>query len=340
MALSWLTATDKGLYCEPGDFYVDPWRSVDRAVITHAHADHARRGHRSVLCSRESETVMRTRLGKNAPLHPVAFGAMQRVGDVHVSLHPAGHILGASQVRMEYRGQIVVVSGDYKTDPDTTCSPFEPIPCHSFVSECTFGLPVYRWPDSRAVVRDLQTWWTENQARQTNSILFVYALGKAQRILADLDPSVGPILCHGAVQRLNDAYRLAGISLPETQYASVEAAKATKGRALILAPPSAQGSTWIRKFKPASTAFASGWMTIRGQRRRRAADRGFVVSDHADWRGLNRAIRATGAEHVLLTHGHTDAMQRHLREQGLQAGVLSTRFRGEQDEDSPEADNA
>jgi len=332
MASSLLAVTDRGLWCEAGDFYVDPWRPVERAIVTHAHSDHARWGMGRYLCSAESERVLRLRLEEGARIDTLAFGEATTINGVKVSLHPAGHILGSAQVRVEHQGQIVVVSGDYKTEPDKTCTPFEPVRCHTFITESTFGLPIYQWPSEGEVFEQINDWWRRNQARGKASLLMGYALGKAQRALSGLDPGIGPIFLHGAVQRLTDAYREQGVALPSTR----EVWGVEKGfdwsQALIVAPPSAAGSPWIRRFGDHSTAFMSGWMAIRGTRRRRAVDRGFVLSDHVDWPSLMSAIKATGAEDIWVTHGYTATVARYLEEQGYSARVLATQFEGEQDD--------
>ncbi|MEK9721048.1 MAG: ligase-associated DNA damage response exonuclease [Quisquiliibacterium sp.] len=318
----------QGLYCEAGDFYIDPWRPVPRAVITHAHADHARSGHGSYLASAEGEKVLLARLG-DINLECLRWGQTRRIGEVQVSLHPAGHVLGSAQVRIEHRGQTWVVSGDYKTEPDATCAPFEPVRCHTFVTESTFGLPVYRWQPQSALFAQVNAWWAANAQQDRPSVLYCYSLGKAQRILRGVDSSIGPIICHGAVETINRAYRDSGIALPPTQRVSDGPQRALLARALVLAPPASAGSPWMRRFARASEAFASGWMQVRGARRRRAIDRGFVISDHADWPGLNDAIRATGAQRVLVTHGQVPVMVRWLSDLGLDAQALRTEFTGE-----------
>jgi putative mRNA 3-end processing factor len=323
-----LLARPEGLYCAAGDFYIDPWRPVGRAVITHAHSDHARAGHRHYLASRDGEAVLRARLG-DISLQSVAWAEPVDVGGVRVSLHPAGHVLGAAQVRLEHRGEVWVVSGDYKLEADPTCLPFEPVRCHTFVTESTFGLPVYRWPSPQQVFDDVNRWWQGNAAAGRASVLFCYAFGKAQRILASVDPGIGPIACHGAIEPLNRAYREAGVALPATHRAT-ELGRTALPRALVLAPPSAAGSPWMRRFGDASDAFASGWMRLRGARRRRGVDRGFVLSDHADWPGLQRAIAATGATRVFVTHGYVPVMVRWLAAQGIDAQSFETQFGGEE----------
>lgn len=328
-----LTMTDAGLYCPDGGFHIDPWKPTERAVLTHAHADHCRPGSASYVVCADGEAVFRTRLGR-ADVRTLRYGERMSVNGVTVSLHPAGHVLGSAQVRVERGGEVAVVSGDYKLDADPTCAPFEPVRCHLFVTESTFGLPIYRWPRPQDVADDLNAWWRANRDAGRVSLLFAYALGKAQRLLAMLDPSVGPIYLHGAVARLVADYRTAGVALPPTTPAS-EAVKGTKFTgAVVLAPPSAHGSAWARKFGPSSSAFASGWMTIRGTRRRRAVDRGFVLSDHADWPGLLDAVRATAAERVWVTHGYVAVLVRHLQSLGLDAQALATQYHGERPDDA------
>jgi putative mRNA 3-end processing factor len=325
----------EGLYCPAGGFYIDPWQPVSRAVITHAHADHLCWGCQSYLASAESEPLMRLRLGRSpsagASLQCLPYREAVTIGEVRVSLHPAGHVLGAAQVRIEHRGQVWVVSGDYKTEPDPTCTPFEVVRCHVFVTESTFGLPIFRWPSQAAVFAEINAWWAQNAAQERASVLFGYALGKAQRLLAGLDPSIGPIFTHGAVESVNQAYRTQR-RLPPTRYVGEENDARAFKNALILAPPSANGTAWMRRFGDFSSAFASGWMQIRGARRRRAVDRGFVISDHADWPALVRVTRETGAERVWVTHGYNNAFARWLSEQGIAAQAVETRFQGERDD--------
>jgi putative mRNA 3-end processing factor len=304
---------------------------VDRAVITHAHGDHARWGSRSYICSTESEQVLHTRLF-NSSIATRSWGESFQINGVRLSLHPAGHILGSAQVRVEHRGEVWVVSGDYKTEPDPTCTPFEPVRCHVFITESTFGLPIYRWTRQAETFAEISAWWKANREAGRASIVFAYALGKAQRVLAGLaDIAQGDFYTHGAVERLNRDYRECGISLPPTTYAGSIAKGHDWTGALIVAPPSAGGSTWLRRFGSASTAFVSGWMRVRGARRRRSVDRGFVLSDHVDWPALMSAIEATGAEKVLVTHGYRDPVVRVLRERGIEAEALASRWEGEGD---------
>ncbi|MCI5064101.1 ligase-associated DNA damage response exonuclease [bacterium] len=325
-----LELTDAGLYCEQGDFFIDPWKPRGTAVITHAHADHSRYGAEQYLAHHHSLPFMRHRLGKSAPLSGVEYGETVERNGVTVSLHPAGHILGSAQVRVEYRGEIWVVSGDYKVLPDASCAPFEPVRCHHFITEATFALPIYRWQPDEVIFQEIRAWWEKNRAEGKTSLLYAYALGKAQRILqAFAETAPGPIGVHGAVLPYLSGYRAAGIALPEVLSANAKHAPILRGEGLIIAPPSAASSPWTRKFAPHSQAFASGWMRVRGKRRRRTLDRGFVLSDHADWPGLLEAISATGAEMVSATHGATRALVRYLNETGIPAKPLETPFTGE-----------
>lgn len=327
-----LTMTPAGLYCEEGDFYIDPWRPVDRAIITHAHSDHARWGMKHYLCSHESEGVLRLRVGEEASIEGLEFGEKRQMNGATVSLHPAGHILGSSQVRVEVGGEVIVVSGDYKTEPDPTCTSFEPVRCHTFVTESTFGLPIYRWPRQEETFAAINQWWRRNQEAGKCSILAGYSLGKSQRALAGLDASIGPIFEHGAVRKLTRAYRDQGVWLPETHIVGEANRGFRWSDALVLAPPSALGSSWLKRFGDISTGYMSGWMTVRGIRRRRAVDRGFVVSDHVDWPSLLSAIQETGAESVWVTHGYAEVVARYLSEQGLDAQPLATVWEGERTE--------
>ncbi len=327
---SLLERTDSGLYCPAGDFYVDPWSPVPRAVVTHGHADHARRGSEAYLTASRGVDILRIRLGGETRIEGLEWGETRTLGSVRVSFHPAGHILGSAQVRIEHRGRVCVVTGDYKRHADPTVTPFEPIRCDALVTESTFGLPVFRWPDPDREMDELNEWWRRNRDEGRTSLVYAYSLGKAQRVLAGLDPTIGPILVHGAVETLLPAYVAAGIPLPPVEKASVETARANKGKALVVAPPSAAGTPWVRKFTPSSSAFASGWMSIRGFRRRRAGDRGFVVSDHVDWGDLLATVEESEATEVAVTHGYADVVARFLRqERGLDAQALPTRFTGE-----------
>lgn len=324
-----LELTDRGLYCARGDFYIDPWFPVPRAVVTHAHGDHAVQGCETYLIAREGEHVFRTRLTDLANLQLLDWGEPVTMMGVKISLHPAGHVLGSAQVRLEYRGEVWVVSGDYKRSPDPTCRDFELMPCDVFVTESTFGLPIYRWPDPADEFERINAWWRGNQEAGRASVLYGYPLGKAQRMICGVDASIGPIYTHGAVERFNVDYRRSGCDLPETIYVGSIEGRPDWSRGLIVAPPMAVNTPWLRRFGDTSTGFASGWMRIRGTRRRRAVDRGFVLSDHVDWPGLIDTIRETGAGQVWVTHGYAQVVARWLRDHGIDATALATRFEGE-----------
>ena len=321
---------DAGLYCAAGGFHIDPWLPVDRAVITHAHGDHLRPGSRSYLCSDASRALVAQRLGDDAAVTAVRFGEGVDLDGVRISLHPSGHILGAAQIRVEHRGEVWVASGDYKRAPDPTCLPFEPLRCHTFITEATFALPVFRWDPPGDTVAEILDWWNEMRAEGRPAVLFAYALGKAQRVLAELASRVAhPVYVHGALTDVLDRYRRAGVTLPATPRATEE----TKGRSfageLIVAPLSARGTVWMRRFGDHSSAFASGWMRVRGARRRRGYDRGFALSDHADWDDLLATVEDTGAERVFVTHGYTAQLARALGERGLDAHAWRTPYEGE-----------
>jgi putative mRNA 3-end processing factor len=331
-----IVARPEGLYCPAGDFYIDPWRPVDRAVITHAHSDHARHGHRHYMAAAPGAGVLRARLG-DIDLDAVPYGEARVHNGVRISLHPAGHVLGSAQVRLQHGGQVWVASGDYKLQEDGTCDPFEPVPCDVFITESTFGLPIYRWDEARAVHGEIEAWRAANAAQGRPSVLFCYAFGKAQRILHGLDATLGPIVAHGAVETLNRIYRASGVQLPPTATVADIKDPADLRRAIVLAPPSARGTAWMRRFGDHADAYASGWMRLRGARRRRGVDRGFVMSDHADWPGLRQAIAATGAKRVIVTHGSVAVLVRWLNEQGLQAEAFATEYGAEEDEGGADA---
>lgn len=328
-----LEHTPEGLYCRDADVWIDPWRPVPRAVITHGHSDHSREGMGSYLCAAPGVPILRTRLGDGITIHGLAYGSVLRLGDVDLSFHPAGHLLGAAQVRLHRGGETWVVSGDYRVEADRTADAFEPVPCDVFITESTFALPLYRWRPQAEIMSDIATWWRINAANGRASVVAAYSLGKSQRLLAGLADagaigSIGPVVVHGAVARINDAYAAGGIALPVC--AGVDE-RIEYGKSLVVCPPSALGSPWIRRFGDAATAMVSGWMQVRGQRRRRGVERGFVLSDHADWPGLLQAIAATGAQRVLATHGQVPTLVHWLGENGIQAAALATEFGGEED---------
>jgi putative mRNA 3-end processing factor len=330
----------EGLYCVPGQFYIDPWRPVDRAVITHGHGDHARVGHSHYLAAQAGVGILQSRLGE-ITIQGLKYGETLVHNGVTLSFHPAGHVLGSAQLRMECGGEVWVASGDYKVEPDGTCTPFEPVRCDTFITESTFGLPIYRWDTQQSIFDDINFWWRKNAEDGRCSVIFAYAFGKAQRILSGLDTGIGPILCHGAVEPLNRVYRAGGIALPSSRLVTDIADKSELKTAIVIAPPSAAGSPWMKRFGDYSDAFASGWMQLRGARRRRSVDRGFVLSDHADWPGLMTAIRATEAPRIIVTHGTIGPMVRWLRQQGLDAGGFETEYGDDEStEDVAEAKDA
>lgn len=318
-----------GIYCPQADVYIDPWKPVKYALITHAHSDHAKWGNEHYLAHTLSVPILKIRLGADISVRGVEYGEVIEINGVKISYHPAGHIPGSSQIRLEYKGEVWVASGDYKLQVDGISTPFEPVKCHHFVSESTFGLPIYRFPEPKVVHDDINQWWQNNKEEGKTSVIIGYALGKAQRILHHLDPSIGKILTHGAVANINDLFLKEGMELPESQRAYLADKKDLPG-SIVVAPPSAIGSTWLKRFYPYSIGICSGWMKLRGTRRRKGVDRGFVLSDHADWDALNIAVRETGAEKVYVTHGYKSVFAKWLREtQNVEAVEVDTLYEGE-----------
>jgi putative mRNA 3-end processing factor len=325
-----LAERDAGLFCEAGGFYIDPWGPVDRALITHAHGDHARPGSRAYLCAEPCRALLHRRFGSDLVVESLPYGEALTIGGVRVSFHPAGHILGSAQIRIEGPDDVWVVAGDYKRADDPTCAPFEPLPCDTFVTESTFGLPIYRWDPTAAVIAEILDWWDQNRADGRTSVLFCYSIGKVQRILAELATVTDtPAFVHGMMLPMIEAYREAGISLLPVSSATEQPRGRKFAGELVLAPLSARGTPWMRRMGDHSDAFASGLMRVRGVRRQRAFDRGFVLSDHADWPALLGTISETGASRVLVTHGHAEPLARHLRDAGLDSGVIRTAWEGE-----------
>lgn len=321
-----------GLYCEAGGFYIDPHEPVETAVITHAHSDHARPGHGAYYATRDSLPLLERRVAppdEPAPqIHAFDYRERFELGEATVSLHPAGHLLGSAQVRVEHDGEVWVVSGDYKRDDDPTCQAFVPVSCDVFVTEATFALPIYRWRSSRQVVSDIYDWWEENRRQERTSVLFAYSVGKAQRVLAELAHFTDRrVLVHGALVDFIDIYRDAGVEMVPTEYVTNMVSDTMFAGELVMAPPSAFGSSWMDRFSPYRTGFASGWMRVRGIKRRRGYDTGFVLSDHVDWPALLRSVEEVGARRVLATHGKTDAFVRYLREEkGVDAWDLESAY--------------
>ncbi|GAA4106917.1 ligase-associated DNA damage response exonuclease [Aquimarina addita] len=322
-----LIFNENGIYCEVADLYIDPWRPVNKAIITHGHADHSRWGHKEYITHHTNVPIIKHRLG-DINVSGRAYNETFSINNVTFSFHPAGHIIGSSQIRVEHKGEVWVFTGDYKIENDGISTPYEPIKCHTFITECTFGLPAFKWIPQAQVFDDINSWWSANQSEGKTSILFGYSLGKAQRLLKYLDPSIGQIYTHGAIENMTEVLRPL-VEFPSTTLITRETKKEELKGNIVLAPPSAHGSTWIRKMVPYVTASASGWMTFRGARRRRAIDKGFVLSDHCDWYGLLAAIEATGAEKIISTHGYTDIFSKYLREQGYDARTEKTQYEGE-----------
>jgi putative mRNA 3-end processing factor len=322
--------TADGLYCAAGNFHVDPWAPVPRAVITHAHGDHARFGSAAYLCATPCAPLLQRRFGPDSIIQPVPYGETIAIGRARVSLHPAGHILGSAQVRVQGDGGVWVLSGDYKRAPDPTCDAFEPVPCDTFVTESTFGLPIYRWDPTAAVIAEIVEWWRSNRDKALTSVLFCYTIGKAQRVLAELAPLVDrPIFVHGMMIPMIEAYRDAGVVMAPTLPLIDKPRGTSFAGELVLAPLSARGTPWMRRLGNISDGLVSGLMRVRGVRRQRAYDRGFVLSDHVDWPALLQTITETGASRVLASHGHAEPLARFLKSQGLDSAVIRTAWEGE-----------
>lgn len=338
-----LSFTKKGIYCARANIYIDPWKPVDYAIITHAHADHSRGGSKFYLSHHLSKPIIQYRLGADINIESVEYNEARTINGVKFSFHPAGHIIGSAQIRVEYKGEVWVVSGDYKLEDDGFCAPFEPIKCNVFITECTFGLPVFKWQDQSSVFEEINSWWRKNVAEGKATILTGYSLGKAQRLIQGVDESIGKIYTHGAIENTNEVIRKMGVKLKETHYVDPDKKKKDYAGALIISPPGALGTSWQKKFQPFEVGMASGWMNLRGPRRRRSVDRGFVLSDHADWQGLNSAIDATGCEKVIVTHGYTTIFSKWLNDKGIETKIENTEFEGELDnegEEKPKAVNA
>ncbi|EMY80225.1 mRNA 3'-end processing exonuclease [Psychroflexus gondwanensis ACAM 44] len=323
-----LAFNQNGIYCAKADVYLDPWRKVDKAIISHGHADHSRWGNKKYITHHDNIPIMKHRLGE-IDVMGKAYGESFTINNVKFSLHPAGHVIGSSQIRVEHQGEVWVFTGDYKDEADGVCTPYEPVKCHTFITECTFGLPAFKWKPQAEVMTDINEWWQNNKADGRTSVLFGYSLGKAQRLLKHLDTNIGDIYTHGAIENMTNVLRTL-VDFPETKLITRETTKKELSGNLVLAPPSAHGGTWIRKMVPYVTASASGWMTFRGARRRRAIDKGFVMSDHCDWDGLLNSIKATECEKVICTHGYTDIFSRYLREIGYDARTEATQYENEE----------
>ncbi len=336
MDMELLQFTDKGIWCAAGDFYIDPWKPVQRAVITHAHSDHARWGNQSYLCEQASVPLLKLRLGDDINVQGIAYGESIYLNGVKLSLHPAGHMIGSAQVRVELNGEVWVASGDYKLESDGISAPFEPVRCHTFITESTFGLPVYRWEPQQQLFSRITNWIYENQQAGKASVITAYSLGKAQRLLLHLQDKVTRMMGHGAITNVNDLLIAQGYPLPHVEKITPDTPKSAFKNAVIIAPPSADDSAWMRRFNPYSLGVCSGWMQVRGHMRRRNADAGFALSDHADWNGLLEAVTATGATRVYATHGFSSVFARYLSEKGIDAREVSTAYGDEETITNPE----
>lgn len=336
MSKDLLQFTSSGLYCPLADVYLDPWKPVKRAIISHAHSDHTTFGTKYYLAHRDSAPLMKWRLGEDINLEAKEYGEKFLINGVTFSLHPAGHIPGSAQIRVSYKGDVWVFTGDFKPGTDNLCVPFEPVVCNTLITESTFGLPIFQWKPEKEMFTSINAWWKSNKEKGMTSILAGWSLGKAQRLIKGLDHTIGPVFSHGAVHNMNLAVERAGFDLPHTEVVQRESKKSDFEGAIIVCPPSALGSPWLRRFPAYSTAIASGWMQLRGTRRRRAADRGFALSDHADWQGLNETVKETQAERIIATHGYTYQFSQWLRDQGLDAQAVETQFVGENLEAEPE----
>ena len=319
-----LVFNDKGIYCEKADVYLDPWKPVEKAIISHGHADHSRWGHQHYIMHYDTIPIAKHRLG-DIHVSGVEYGESFSINGVKFSLHPAGHVIGSAMIRVEYQGEVWVFSGDYKDEADGVAEPFQPVKCNTFITECTFGLPAFKWKPQDKVMQEINQWWRKNREDGRTSVLFVYALGKAQRVMKYLDTSIGDIYTHGAIENLTEVLRPM-IDLPKTTKITRDTKKAELKGNMVLAPPSAHGTTWIKKMLPYVTASASGWMTFRGTRRRRAIDQGFVLSDHCDWDGLLYSIKESQCERVICTHGYSDIFSRYLTDIGFDGRTAETQY--------------
>lgn len=331
-----LRETERGLWCEPGGFFIDPMRPADRAVVTHGHADHARAGHTAVAATPETLNIMAARYGETfcQTRQPLAYDERVKIGEVEVSLHPAGHVLGSAQARLEWKGLVITVSGDYKRRRDPTCAAFEPVPSHVFVSEATFGLPVFRHPDDAGEMTKLLD--SVRRYPQRTHLVGAYALGKAQRIICLLREQGyhEPIYIHGALKALCELYEDHGVTLGELRDATIKDGRGSKqdfAGKIVVGPPSNFHTKWARRFADPVTAFASGWMQVRARARQRGVELPLILSDHADWDELTSTAREVAREELWITHGRDDALARWAELEGLKARPLS--LVGYEDED-------
>jgi putative mRNA 3-end processing factor len=327
-----ITFTNKGIFCKQGGFYIDPWRPVDLAVTTHGHADHVKWGNKGYLCHELTKPVLLQRLGADLPIQTLPYNQEITINGVKVSMFPAGHVIGSAQIRLEYKGEICVISGDYKVEYDGISTEFEPVKCHTFVSESTFGLPIYKWQPQHEVFGQIKNWISDNHDQQKTSVLVAYSLGKAQRLIKNL-AGYTDIYVHNSIANLNEGFIRAGVDLPETIRITPDIKKETLQKGIVIVPPALADGKWMKSLQQAATGVCSGWMQVRAGRRWRSADAGFALSDHADWPGLLSAIKATEAEKVFVTHGFVPTFSKYLNEIGIASEEVVTRYGNEDDEE-------
>jgi putative mRNA 3-end processing factor len=324
--------TNKGIYCEQGDFYIDPWQPVNLAVTTHGHADHVKWGNKAYLCHELTKPILNQRLGADLVIETLPYNKEISINGVKLSLFPAGHVIGSSQIRLEYKGEVCVVSGDYKVEYDGISTAFEPVKCHTFVSESTFGLPIYKWQPQDVIFGQIRDWVSDNQDKGKTSVLVAYSLGKAQRLIKNL-AAYSSIYVHNSIANLNEGFIKAGVDLPETIRITADTKKDSMQQGLVIVPPALADGKWMKTLQSAATGVCSGWMQVRAGRRWRSADAGFALSDHADWPGLLTAIEATSAEKVFVTHGFTATFSKYLNEIGIESEEVKTQYGNEEEEE-------
>jgi putative mRNA 3-end processing factor len=337
--MSLIQFSNKGIYCKQGDFYIDPWQPVDLAVTTHGHADHVKWGNKAYLCHDLTKPILNQRLGLDLKIETLPYNKQIDINGVKLSLFPAGHVIGSSQIRLEYKGEICVVSGDYKVEYDGISTAFEPVRCHTFVSESTFGLPIYKWQPQDIIFSQIKDWVSNNHDSNKTSVLVAYSLGKAQRLIKGLD-GYSKIYVHNSIANLNEGFIKAGVDLPETIRITADTKKEHLQRGIVIVPPALAEGRWIKNLTNGATGVCSGWMQVRASRRWRSADAGFALSDHADWPGLLSAIEATQAEMVYVTHGFTATFSKYLNEIGIESEEVKTQYGNEEEDEKMEEQSA
>ena len=333
--MSLIKFTNKGIYCKQGDFYIDPWQPVDLAVTTHGHADHVKWGNKAYLCHDLTRPILNQRLGPDLKIETLPYNKQIDINGVKLSLFPAGHVIGSSQIRLEYKGEVCVVSGDYKVEYDGISTEFEPVKCHTFVSESTFGLPIYKWQPQNVIFSQIKEWISGNHDKNKTSVLVAYSLGKAQRLIKGLE-GYGDIYVHNSIANLNEGFVKAGVNLPESIRITADTKKDDLQKGIVIVPPALAEGRWIKNLINGATGVCSGWMQVRASRRWRSADAGFALSDHADWPGLLSAIEATEAQKVYVTHGFTSTFSKYLNEIGIESEEVKTQYGNEEDDEKIE----